>query len=422
MDRVLEIFETITKLPHCSKDTEALKDFIISFAKSNGYEVLVDSAKNILIKKGKTPLILQAHYDMVCVGKAPEIEIIRKGNFLSAKESSLGADNGAAIAMMLRLIEKKEELGFLFTNDEEIGLIGAKEIEFDLREFKYLLNLDSEEEGVIYLGCAGGADIIASKELQMIDSNSREFFELSIKNLPGGHSGIDIDKNIPNAIIELSKFIKELDGEIAWIEGGERINSIPTKAKAIISTKNTPISNQIEIKKVEPKRVFKDSKEILELILSLPNGVIEKNSKFNIPQSSANLALINTKDEKITIQISLRSMSNSDLENLIKETKELFFKFGFEIAVKDRYPAWTPKETEFVEKLKNILKKDYSNLSTKAIHAGLECGVLSQKYPNLEFASIGPNIYNPHSIREKLDLDSLRRVYSSLKKIIKEFN
>ncbi len=420
MDRVLEIFETITKLPHCSKDTEALRDFIISFAKSNGYDVVVDSAKNILIKKGKTPLILQAHYDMVCVGKAPEIEIIRKGNFLSAKESSLGADNGAAIAMMLRLIEEQKELGFLFTNDEEIGLIGAKEIEFNLREFKYLLNLDSEEEGVIYLGCAGGTDIIASKEFQRIELN-KEFFELSITNLPGGHSGIDIDKDIANAIVELSKFIKELDGEIAWIEGGERINSIPTKTKAIISTKNIPISNQVEIKRVEPKRVFKNSKEILELILSLPNGVIEKNSKFNIPQSSANLALINTKDEKITIQISLRSMSNSDLENLIKETKELFFKFGFKVVVKDRYPAWTPKETEFVKRLKTILKKDYPNISTKAIHAGLECGVLSQKYPNLEFASIGPNIYNPHSIREKLDLDSLKSVYFSLKKIIREF-
>ena len=162
MSQIIEHFKTLTQIPHCSKEADKLLEFLVHFAKERNYAVEVDEVKNILISKGTPTLCLQAHYDMVCMGKAPQIETYVEEGWMKAKDSSLGADNGMAIAMMMQLMDEGLDLEFLLTSDEEIGLIGANKVAFDLKS-KQMLNLDSEDEAEVYIGCAGGADITASK-------------------------------------------------------------------------------------------------------------------------------------------------------------------------------------------------------------------------------------------------------------------
>jgi dipeptidase D len=249
MQKILDYFQQITQIPHCSYETSKLKDFLISFSKERGYEVLVDSADNILIKKGTSKLIFQAHYDMVCVGEAPKIETYIEDGWMMAKNSTLGADNGMAIAMMMALIDEQKECEFLFTNDEEVGLIGSGSLEFEL-EAKQMLNLDSEDDAEVYIGCAGGVDIDAVKKYDSF-LKSTEFYEITIGGLKGGHSGVDIDKNIPNAIKLFAKFLKDKDVQIASIKAGERVNSIPVNLQATIFCKSELKSQKhIDAKKI----------------------------------------------------------------------------------------------------------------------------------------------------------------------------
>ncbi len=211
MREIIDIFKNISKIPHCSFKTDKFKDFLIKEGKNALANVSTDKFGNILFKKGSSKIALQAHYDMVCIGRAPDIEIIEEDGFLKAVDSSLGADNGIGVAMGLYFLKKYKNIEVLLTSDEEVGLIGAQNLELSL-ESKNLLNLDSEEEGDIFVGCAGGVDIFAKKEIEFEKIDKKySFFKISIKNLPGGHSGVDIDKGIKNAIKELAYLLKDLE-------------------------------------------------------------------------------------------------------------------------------------------------------------------------------------------------------------------
>jgi dipeptidase D len=241
MKRLLNYFNQITKIPHCSHNALELKDFLINFAKERNYTILVDKNKNILIKKDSPILCLQAHYDMVCVGDTDKIETFIEDGWIRAKNSTLGADNGIAIAMMMVKMDDGENLEFLFTSDEEVGLLGACALEFNL-ESKYMLNLDSEDEAEVYIGCAGGVDIEASK-LCDVESIEGDFYSLSISGLQGGHSGIQIHENIPNAIKLFADYCLDKGVKIVSIEGGERINSIPTSLNSVVLCENKLIGS-----------------------------------------------------------------------------------------------------------------------------------------------------------------------------------
>ena len=233
MSEIIEHFKTLTQIPHCSKEADKLLDFLVAFAKERDYSVEVDEIKNIYIYKGNPTLCLQAHYDMVCMGKAPVIETYVEEGIMRAKDSSLGADNGIAIAMMMQCMDEGRELEFLLTSDEEIGLIGANEVAFNLKS-KYMLNLDSEDEAEVYIGCAGGADITAFKQDEFVEGKGI-CYEVAVKGLVGGHSGVDIDKGIPSAIKVLGKYLVENDvTQLASMVAGERRNSIPANAVAIV--------------------------------------------------------------------------------------------------------------------------------------------------------------------------------------------
>ncbi|MBA1420386.1 MAG: M20/M25/M40 family metallo-hydrolase [Epsilonproteobacteria bacterium] len=420
MSAIIKHFQTLTQIPHCSKEADKLLDFLVAFAKERNYTVEVDAVKNIYISKGSPTLCLQAHYDMVCMGKAPQIETYIEEGVMRAKDSSLGADNGMAIAMMMQCMDEGRELEFLLTSDEEIGLIGANEVAFHLKS-KYMLNLDSEDEAEVYIGCAGGADITAFKQDSYVEGKGM-CYEVAVKGLVGGHSGVDIDKGIPSAIKVLGEYLVEQGvTQLASIYAGERRNSIPANAVVIVRSEKV-LENEgdvsVRVLNEEPK-VLAEGEKITHLIDTFKHGVHAMNDELGIPDVSINLAII-TADEKggVKIETSARAMGAEELNNLTKETVEMFASYGFEVKVEDKYPAWKPDVSEFTNLVSDEMKVVFGKTKMMAIHAGLECGVIAEKYPSMKFASIGPTIRYPHSTREEVDLESVERTYEVLLGII----
>jgi len=423
---VMKIFETICSLPHCSHNAKALQNHIVSEAKSYGYEVKVDSLGNILCSHKEANLILQSHYDMVCIGKAPELELYEEEGLLKAKDSSLGADNGIGVAMMLSLMSQKANVSSLFTADEEVGLIGAKGFELEIKE-KKMLNLDTEEEGYVYIGCAGGADIISKKAVHLVSVDEEvDSYEVIVDGLPGGHSGVDIHKNIPSAIKKLAAFLVHIPHYLISIEGGERRNSVSKRAKAVISVPKGVIFDKevehIEIKKLNKPQEnrIKDGHKIIQLIHSFAQGVRSLNTDLGIVQNSINLALIETNEKEVKISFSARSMDSEELLVLVDETLCFLKAFDFTAKSEGMYPAWKPEVNAFATQVQGICQKHFEKADFMAIHAGLECAILKQHSPHLDIASIGPNIYEPHSSREGVEIASVERVYTALEKIVKE--
>ncbi|SFV71602.1 Aminoacyl-histidine dipeptidase (Peptidase D) [hydrothermal vent metagenome] len=424
MSKIMEYFQILTQIPHCSENTEQLLAFLVDFAQERAYKVEVDESKNIFISKGKPNLCLQAHYDMVCMGKAPCIETYIEEGWMRAKDASLGADNGMAIAMMMEIMDNNINIEILLTAEEEIGLIGANKVAFDLQS-DYMLNLDSEDEAEVYIGCAGGVDITAFKQDEYSDGEG-ECYEIAVKGLVGGHSGVDIDKGIASAIKVLGAYLEENKiTQLASIYAGERRNSIPANAVAIIRSIK-PLENKgevsVRILKESPK-VLSEGYQIITLIENFKHGVHLHNEDLGIPDVSINLAIL-TADEKggIKIETSARAMDSQSLEKLSKETLEFFASYGFDTVLEDKYPAWKPDISEFTKLVDEEMKKEFSKSKFMAIHAGLECGVIAQKYPHIKFASIGPTIRYPHSTREEVNILSVERTHKVLEGIIQRLS
>lgn len=427
--RTIELFKEITNIPRCSGTHEPFMEFMKEFSQKNGFLCKIDGANNILCyKENKTPKIcLQSHYDIVCLEEGKIPQIIEPDGYLTAKDSTLGADNGIGCAYMMNLMEEDVNAEYLFTCDEEIGLIGANNIEHELRS-SYMLNLDSEMEGEICIGCAGGVDIFGTTHKGEYTQNTqnKDMYEISIQDLDGGHSGVDIDKNIPNAIKLLAQTIHECDGELLDINGGERINSIPKAAKAIILTDNTPIASHpnMTIEKLgeKTKHYKRLDKNIVNFLYIFSNGIRGYDKEIEVVHSSINLAKVENTIDGVKISLSARSMDNQDLENVKKETTILLKHFGFEVETDGKYPAWKPSRSKFTEDILNIYKKYVEGAEIKAIHAGLECAIFKEKYPHMQICSIGPNIYFPHSHRERCEISSVHKLYDITKKIIESVN
>jgi dipeptidase D len=275
---------------------------------------------------------------------------------------------------------KNIECEYLFTSDEEIGLIGANNLDISLKS-SYMLNLDSEEENEICIGCAGGIDFHLSFNKYKIIQNitHKKLYEITLDTQQGGHSGVDIDKNIPNALKLLTQTIKESQGDLIDINGGERINSIPRKVKAIIASNIDPKKsheNMIITKIEEQSEHYKklDSK-VLDALYCFTNGIRDYDTNLNVVQTSINLATIKTTPDNLQISLSGRSMDNVDLENLKNETCSYFEHFGFQVKTNGKYPAWKPESNEFTQIVENIYQEFTKNIKVYAIHAGLECAI-----------------------------------------------
>ncbi len=427
MSQIIDIFKEITQIPRCSKTHEPFINYMKELATKLGYLCIVDDYNNILCKKenSNAKLAFQSHYDIVCLSDNCVPEILQDEDILYAKDSTLGSDNGIGCSYMIKLMYDGYDGEFLFTSDEEIGLIGANNLSLELNS-TYMLNLDSEEEGEICIGCAGGVDIFAVNSNKQIIPNTEnlDLYEVSLTKLQGGHSGVDIDKNIPNAIKLLAKTIKEADAKLLEFNAGERINSIPANAKAIIACKNRPVASHenMKIEKIdatsEHLSIFDD--KIIDFIYEFKHGVLSKNSELEVVQNSINIAIVSTTIDSIKIEFSARSMANDELQAIKDETINILHEHGFTVKTDGKYPAWKPDINDFTSKVENIYKEFNSDAKLKAIHAGLECAIFKDKYPDIKVASIGPTIKFPHSKKEQVSIESINNVFKVVKKISEE--
>jgi dipeptidase D len=412
MSKTIDYFKELTTIERCSGNREPFISFIQAFASKHNYTAEIDAVGNILCKKSDSAnLVLQAHYDIVCINDN-RVTIVEEDGFYRAKESTLGADNGVGCAMMMTLMEEGADVELLFTSDEEIGLIGANGLELQLNATK-MLNLDTEEIGAVYIGCAGGIDVEASKQIEMTASNQKYFYRATADNLPGGHSGVDIDKDIPNAFKEVIALLPD-DALIGKIEGGERINSIPKRAMVEFSSDELLIPNDnIRVLKT-PFKVFPC--ELKEHIENFDNGVLELNDELGVVHTSQNLAIIKSDGGEIIMKTSLRSMDSDDLMNQEHTTRRYFENRGYMTQAHDKYPAWRPDINVFTTSVKEIYQNYFSDVKLEAIHAGLECAIFKQKFPTMQITSIGPNIFSPHSFSERVEISTIE----TFEKIVKE--
>ncbi|VEJ24872.1 M20/M25/M40 family metallo-hydrolase [Helicobacter cholecystus] len=419
MQEVMSHFRDLSKIPHCSFETEQMREFLVEYAKECGCEVKVDKVGNIHAYKGDPKVCLQSHYDMVCMGKAPDIEIYEQEGYLRAKDSSLGADNGIGCAIMMEAMRKFKNIECLFTIDEEVGLIGANGLEHQIKS-KKLLNLDHENDSQVTIGCAGGVDIFVkipyeTKTLQ------GEVYEVEVYGFKGGHSGVDILNHPTSSIKTLASFIKRNQGEIISFNGGERINSIPKYAKARVIFPQPPKEEkQISFKSlgVREEKISLKSAEFLYLLNSFPQGLRTYNSELKIAQTSINLAIAKLERGEINIELFARSNDESELRAIEFESVEFFSYFTQDVRSDNFYLPWEPKKSVFSEEVLGVMKAYNPSASYYAIHAGLECGIIGAKIRDLQCCSIGPNIYNPHSTDERCEISSIEKISKVVFEII----
>ena len=466
-------FDEIRKIPRCSKHEEKIREYIVDFAKKQNLEYEVDKTGNVVIRKNATKgmenkpgVVLQGHMDMVCeknsdvdfdFSKDP-IQLKIEGDFLTAVGTTLGADNGIGLAMSLAILEdnslKHGSIEGLFTVDEETGLTGAFAMGNNLLKGKILLNLDSEDFGVLTVGCAGGGDsqIRLPFEIQKVNG-TMESVMVKVSGLRGGHSGVDIHEQRGNAVKILSRMLwkakSNYNFKISEIKGGDKHNAIPREAYAkivvdkkdkdkFISTLKDEEKNILgEIKPIDPnfkvdvknidglKTTMTDESQdrLLDLLHGLPHGVDKMN--YDIPElvdTSTNLATIDIKDKKIAIGMSSRSSIKSALQDLRDRIRAISELSGAKVEEDNPYPGWKPNLDSNILKISKNIHKDMFGFDPKveAIHAGLECGIIGEKYPGMDMISIGPTIKYPHSPEEKVGIESVAKTYKFVLKILEE--
>ncbi len=463
-------FDEIRKIPRCSGSEEKIIDYIVNFAKARKLEYKVDEVGNVVIRKKGTKgyenapvVILQGHIDMVCeknndvkhdFTKDP-IKVKREGDWIKAEGTTLGADNGIGVAAALAIMDDNSlvhgPVEALFTIDEERGLTGAANISSDFINGKILLNLDSEDDGVFTIGCAGGGDSLLKIEFEKINPGNNKALKLNVSGLKGGHSGIDINNGRGNAIKILTRALFEIreksDFELASIEGGDKRNAIPREAFAVIVIDSKDINSvKSIIKKVEKEvkdelkgtddgvkieiidmanvdKVFTKTvgDKLINTILALPHGVIGMSQAIQgLVETSTNLAAVHTYDNYFEIVKSSRSSINSMLRFVLNSLKAFAQLIEAEIEQPPPYPGWTPNpDSPLLKTMIEIYKGLFGKEPVvEAIHAGLETGIIGEKIPGMDMISFGPTIKHPHSPDEKVEINTVDRFWTLLTKTL----
>ncbi|RVU55191.1 aminoacyl-histidine dipeptidase [Anaerosphaera multitolerans] len=470
--KVFHYFEEITKIPRCSLQEDKIADYLEKFAKDRSLECIRDPHNNIIIKKeaskgyeNSPTLIIQGHMDMVCE-KTENCQIdfendsipfeIENGLIIS-KETTLGADNGIAVAMALAILDDNTvlhpNLEILITSNEENGMTGARNLDGSLLKGEILLNLDSEREGVACIACAGGQrEVLSFTKTFKEVKEDLEFYEVSISGLKGGHSGQEIQKGLGNSLKLLARSLYNLNSqfkiELVDIEGGAKPNAIPRYAKAIIGISKDDIlqiQNLIvklnrdfvkEFGKVDPdvrlnfeksenfNRVLESNlkDDIINLLNVLPNGVQSMSNDIEgLVGSSTNVGVIESYDDRIDILVNIRSALSSLKESIGDINKLCSEAFNAKYTILSSYPAWEYREESYIRDLASKVYKELFNkeLELEAIHAGLECGLFKETIGDIDMLSIGPNIRGPHAPGENLEIKSTERVYTFVLEILK---
>lgn len=474
-ERVFYFFEEISKIPRASYNEKAIADYLVNFAKERNLYYYTDELFNVIIKKEgvlgleNAPITaLQGHIDMVCeknkeilhdFSKDP-IQLIYEGDMLKANETTLGADNGIAVAMALALLDSKDiphpPLEVIFTTSEETGMEGAAFIDASKINSKLLLNLDSEDEGIFTVGCAGGAKAEITLPIENTKTNANfQSYLLTVTGLFGGHSGIDVIKGRANSNKLLIRLIKNLNEkfeiQLSEISGGCKDNAIPREAEAIISFESSKFEDiekfiqemqktfisehmksdeniKLSITQIEKqdKAFTKDTLlNIIYALYLLPNGIQTISTTLEgFPESSINIGVVNSFENEISIITCIRSSVASKKTEIMEKISLLINQLGGKVLFKGDYPAW---EYNPNSKLKEKCIEVYKRITgeepkIEITHAGLECGLLSEKLPNIDIISFGPNIYNPHTPREMASISSIDRTWQFLLDLIKELN
>lgn len=470
---VWEQFDAITRVPRPSKKEAKIIDFLVDFAKEHQIEYQKDEIGNVVMRKPATPgmedrpmVILQAHMDMVCE-KNSDVEFdfendpittrIEDG-WVKAEGTTLGADCGigmaAALAVLLDQTVAHGPIECLFTVDEETGLTGAFELGEGMLKGKYLINLDSEDEGEIFIGCAGGIDTIATFHATMEPSpKNYAFFRVDVSDLLGGHSGDDIDKGRANSNKTVARLLwdgmQSCDLRLSYFSGGNLRNAIPREAYAIFGVPTkfkeeflrryelfaADMAAEFQFREPNFKITLNEMPEVDQVldqktqfgliysIVGVPNGVISMSFAVNgLVETSTNLASVKFVDEHtIVVTSSQRSSLESAKTYVMQMVESVFALAGADVAHTDGYPGWAPNPQS---KLLEVTVEAYRDLfavepKVRAIHAGLECGLFLEKYPELEMVSFGPTLRGVHSPDERLEIATVPKFWELLCEVLK---
>lgn len=470
-ERVFYYFEEITKIPHGSGNTKQISDYLAGFARDHGLRYIQDASNNIIIFKEASQgyenapcVILQGHMDMVCE-KTPEsshdfskdpLELQVEGDYISAKDTTLGGDDGIAVAYALAILEDENlphpALEVLLTVDEEIGLLGAAALDTSPLKGRYLINLDSEEEGYLWVGCAGGLTAQTRIPVKYQEAGGVKY-QVTVSGLTGGHSGSEIDKNRANATLVLGRFLFEAreEGEyaLAEIEGGQKDNAIPRTARALLvadsgmgpklqefarrftenlrkeytgSDEGITVTVEPQGEGEEPVLHPVSQEKVIFFLLHYPNG-IQKMCGYmeGLVETSCNLGIIRLTPEAFLTSASVRSSVATEKKALADKIAYLTEFLGGEYKAEGDYPSWEYKKDS---KLRPYMVDIYEKLfqtrpEVKVIHAGLECGLFYEKIPGLDCVSLGPDMKDIHTTEEKLSVSSVQKVWEYLLEVLK---
>ncbi|MCC3869434.1 aminoacyl-histidine dipeptidase [Terrisporobacter mayombei] len=469
---VFKYFEEISQVPRGSGDEERISEFLVNFAKELNLEVVQDEHLNVIIRKPATAgyencpgVILQGHMDMVCeknkdvnhdFEKDP-IDLRIVDDMIYANGTTLGADNGIAVAMSMAVLASSDlahpALEVLVTSNEEAGMTGANGLDGSLLKGKYIINLDSEEEGFLLVSCAGGNRSYVTLPLtyKNIEDNKQAFM-IEVKGLLGGHSGMDIVKQRANSNVTMGRILNLLDVDFDLVEvnGGSKNNAIPRECEAIVAVnKDQAETLKANVAKIEEilKNEFKTTDPGLEVVVKeatadkaitdeckakvmlllnfIPNGIQTVSKDIEgLVESSSNLGVVKTENDVMSFESAVRSSVATLRENLNKKTKMLCDTVNANFENTDGYPAW---EYAKDSKLEELCVDVYEKLAGKkpvitAIHAGLECGLLLDKMPGCEAISMGPDMFEVHTPNEHLSIPSVKNVYEFLLAVLKSMN
>jgi dipeptidase D len=472
--RILELFEQISCIPRCSKNEEAVTQWFEAWAHRHSWRSRRDPAGNLLISVPASPgcehapaVVLQGHLDMVCE-KSPEsahdfaadpIRVIRDGDWIHADGTTLGADNGVALALGAAIAEDSESrrppMELLFTVDEETGLNGAKKLPPGILDARLLINLDSETEGVFTVGCAGGRDVQIHRDLHFEPlPESYRWMQLSVAGLCGGHSGIDIHRHRANANKLLARTLHDLMRagglRLAAVSGGTKRNAIPRDAKAIVAC-SPETAEDLRLRAAQCAERFRrefpsepsldmclndmpmpgpapaamtpeDAALVVNLLLALPHGVSQMAPDFaDLVLTSNNLAIVATADSRIEIVTSQRGLTQSALDGMSDQIRATAALAGARTHTESDYPPWTPNlASPLLASCREVYQTLYRKApEVRAIHAGLECAIIGHTYPGMDMISIGPTTENAHSPAERLHVPSLDRIAEFLEALLR---
>jgi dipeptidase D len=466
-------FAEISRIPRGSKNEAAATQYVLDTANHLGLRAKADPFGNVVVKKPASPgrehvrsVALQGHLDMVCEKNKDKIhdflkdpiELVRKDNFLMADGTTLGADNGIAVATNLAIMEDHSlehgPLELLFTVDEETGLTGAGNLSADFLESRVLLNLDSEEEGELCVGCAGGQDTQGTWQVHFDQApDSMVAVRIKVGGLKGGHSGIEIDKGRGNAIKIMNRALMAFGAagaRLSSIDGGDKHNAIPRECEAVILLPQRKLKRakkiagefngtvKAEFATVDPdllvsliplngnhgQRVMRKSEQrkILRTISGLPHGVIKMSADIpNLVETSTNLAVIQTIEGSIKIITSQRSSVASEIKEIVDSVSSILSLGGASINGSNGYPGWKPNmDSPILKTAKSVYRSLYGkDPEVKAVHAGLECGVIGERFPGMDMVSFGPTLEGVHSPDEKIHIDTVEKFWDFLLEILK---